>query len=227
MSDVMVVKQELEAEVAPLVAKARAMVVASQDDYDIAMQVGKECKNRVRFVEEGRLNAIKVAQYGAYKLTMDAMKEITKPLEEAMAILKNKAITWQQEENRKREALAREALRKAQEEAEKIRKAQEDEQLKLAEELSRKGFSVEAEMLLNEKVEVVVAPVAEVARVSQIKGTAIAQNWTWEIIDINALPRAFMVPDEKALTMMAKHDKGDAKLPGVRFYDAGSVRFGR
>ncbi len=58
----------------------------------------------------------------------------------------------------------------------------------------------------------------------KVEGVAVSENWQYEIVDEGAIPREYLIPDEKKIRSAVKAMKGMTKIPGVRVYDAGTVR---
>lgn len=113
-------------------------------------------------------------------------------------------------------ARSEEGRRKAQEEADRIRreaaeraaaeKAKADaEQARIREEAARKQAELEA------------AAPPPVARV-ETKGISTREDWDFEVVDVNLVPREFLTIDESKLRRYAKAMKVDANVPGVRFF---------
>ena len=74
------------------------------------------------------------------------------------------------------------------------------------------------------------------SRLADVKGPTVASHWTFEVFDKRALIAAVardevsqeaVEPSDTYLGQFARANKGTAKVPGVRFYDAGSVRASR
>lgn len=66
------------------------------------------------------------------------------------------------------------------------------------------------------------------APVARRKGSShIAKRWTFEIVSVSDLPRDYLIPDEQKLAKLATALKGDAKVPGVRFFEVESLVTGR
>jgi hypothetical protein len=169
-------------------------------------------------------------------------------LANAEKIIKDKMLTFQRAEEKRRqeaEAAARrqaeEAARKAREEAEALAA----EQRRQAEEAAKAGdvsraaeAAAEAEnTLAAAEVQIeaqtsaaIAAPVAQAPRAA---GIGIRENWQAEVTDLHALIRAaaenptafamYLQPNDQALRATAKATKGATKIPGVRIYDAGTV----
>jgi hypothetical protein len=137
------------------------------------------------------------------------------PLKLAEGIVKQKTSVYQRAEA--------ERIRK--EEAERLAKAEkeaEEGQIAEAAELEKAGRKEEAEAKLEAPPEVIPEPPPEPVR-QKTAGVSYRAKWTWKLIDINKVPRSFLCLDEKKLNQYAKAMKSDAKVDGVKFYDAGSV----
>jgi hypothetical protein len=131
-------------------------------------------------------------------------------------------------------------------EQERIRKEEEARVQREAEaeaEAERKRLIAEAEAAMDNgvddtQVEEIITRAETVIPVPQYRsftapsvpkpqGLTIADNWTYEITDINLIPRAYLMVDERKLLAQAKATKDTIKVAGVRFYNAGSVRKAR
>ena len=119
-------------------------------------------------------------------------------------------------EARAARARSEEGRRKAQEGADRIRreaaeraaveKAKADaEQARIREEAARKQAELEA------------AAPPPVARV-ETKGISTREDWDFEVVDENLVPREFLAIDEFKLRRYAKAMKASANVPGVRFF---------
>jgi hypothetical protein len=62
--------------------------------------------------------------------------------------------------------------------------------------------------------EEVAAAVAVLAPVP--KGRTSRQNWSFEITDVSAIPREYMIPDQKRLDALARTEKSKLSIPGGR-----------
>jgi hypothetical protein len=125
-------------------------------------------------------------------------------------------------EARAARARSDEGRRRAQDEADRIRreaaeraaveKAKADaEQARIREEAARKHAELEA------------AAPPPVARV-ETKGISTREDWDFEVVDENLVPREFLAIDESKLRRYAKAMKVDAIVPGVRFFSKTIVR---
>ena len=64
------------------------------------------------------------------------------------------------------------------------------------------------------KVEVV----AEYVPKASAAGTSFRKNWKYRVVNMDLIPRQFMVPDEQSLGLYARTEKEKASIPGIEFY---------
>ena len=87
---------------------------------------------------------------------------------------------------------------------------------RLREEAAQKQKELTGEIIEVETVGVV----AEVKRVSTEMGSSgLTDHWKYEIVDINLLPREYMVPDTAMLTAIARSHHDKKLVSGVRFFN--------
>jgi site-specific DNA-methyltransferase (adenine-specific) len=58
---------------------------------------------------------------------------------------------------------------------------------------------------------------AKVRHESNIAGVTTRTGWTWELIDIDAVPREYLTVDEKKINALCRGSAEPAPVPGVRF----------
>lgn len=141
--------------------------------------------------------------YAEYQEVLKARDELTKPLERAEREVKRMISAWRTEEERKR----REAEAAA-------RKAEEERRL--------------AEAMETGNEEVLEKPIfaPQTPEPQKLDGISYMDVWRYEIVDEFKLPRAFLVPDEKAIARHVRENKGATQIPGVRVYCEKVVRAG-
>lgn len=189
------------------------LVIKDQASYETAATLLKSIKDIGKMAEEARkkittpLDAAKSAVMDLFRPTSTAVDNLEKHLKSLM-------IAYVNEEERKRKA-EEEKLRKIAEAAEaKERKRLEEQAAKAlangktdkAEELSQRAATVNR-----------VAPIVA-STVQKVSGVSMKQNWKARVIDINAVPRAYLIVDEKKLDQIAKATKGSLTLAGIEFY---------
>jgi hypothetical protein len=207
-------ESKAEAEMAPVLARAREFVVVDQMSYEAADSIIAEVRIKVKD-RETEIGPAKEAATKSWQ-AMNALwkKFITDPLE-ACKTLDRKRYQWKKSEDdhRAREA---EALRREQE------RKQAEEKLKLAERLEAAGMKSQADAALNAPSAPVSVP--EPVKVDKPKGQTYVENWQARVVDEKLVPRDYLTPDLVALGKLVKLLKGKASVPGVVFEDVGSVR---
>ena len=152
-----------------------------------------------------------------HKEAVAQKKRHEEPLKEAEQILKLRVSGYLAELEKKR----REMERLLKEEEERIER-EKAENLKKAQEAIESGDTKTATELI-EKSESVL-PTVEVPREEPLpEDTQIRKIWKWEVTDLNAVPREFLVPDNAKITKEVRALKEKAKIPGIRIYQESSV----
>ncbi len=167
------------------------------------------------------------------KALEDARREMTRPLDEskariidwfrgplgllgdAEAKIKSAMLAYTEAERRAAEKEQRRLAEEAAASAERERAAI------LAEAAAHRqaGLDETAEDLEEEAEEVEPAPVVRVVpNLPRVSGIATRTVWKVRILDPDAIPREYMIPDEKQLLAIAKATKGAKRIPGVEFY---------
>jgi len=57
-----------------------------------------------------------------------------------------------------------------------------------------------------------------IAPLGKMRGVGESEIWKFEITDAAAIPREFLMPDEKKITGVVKAMRGETKIPGIRIY---------
>jgi hypothetical protein len=62
------------------------------------------------------------------------------------------------------------------------------------------------------------------ARVETPQGQTIIANWQARVVNPDLVPREYCIPDQVKINKYAKLLKSKASMPGVEFFDQGTVR---
>lgn len=138
-------------------------------------------------------------------------------------------------ENRLR--LEREDARRRQEEEQRLQEAarrEEQERLQReAEALEQRGEHDLAQQVLEQAVDAPAPVFAIASTLPATKGVSSRSNWKWRPIGGDTpqhraraeklVPREFLCLDDRKLTAFAKAHGASARIPGIEFYDAGTV----
>lgn len=230
MSDVNTIENESGAIVATQENEARALLEVAQayviDSPEMATAAAEELgqiKAKQKKLDELRLSMTRPLDE-AKKRIMDLFRKPQELLAQAETTIKGAIGTYQAEERRKAEEArkaAEEAARKVVEEATR----QANEARRAAEEAAKDGNTANAQQLeeeaavLEQSAETMqhLAPAVVEAPV-KLAGVSTRQDWDFEITDEDAIPREFLVVDEKKIRAYVKAMKSDAKIPGVRVF---------
>lgn len=150
------------------------------------------------------------AAFKAHKAIVAAKKAYSEPLEGALRLIKQKMIGWTEEQERKRR------IEQARLEAQAKKRA-EEEALELAAELEKAGLKEQAEEVITEPVRV--APVVAPKTTPKIEGFSYRSNWKFRISDADAIPRAYLIPDEKKIGEHVRSMKQATNIAGIEVYE--------
>lgn len=198
----------IEQEAHSLVTTANAMTVESQQDMELAGDFLKRCKAATKTLDDAYDGIIKRA-HEAHKAAVAKKKELAKPFDDAVQIVKRKVGAYTAEQER----IRREEEARLREEA---RKKAEEEALALADELEQAGDPEAAQAVIETPVHA--APVVVPSRVQKVSGISNRVNWKFRIVNASAIPRQYLIPDEKAIGAHGRSMKDRANIPGVEFF---------
>ena len=127
------------------------------------------------------------------------------PILEAEKATKSKMLAYSAEQSR---------IRNEQEEINRKRMEAAQQEIKL------KGA-------LSEPVDLVEVQSVSKRVVTDMGSSGQRDNWKFEIVDVDALPREYMVPDDVMLKSIAKNHHDQKAVKGVRFYNEPGLRVSR
>lgn len=200
--------REIEQQIVPIRNTANDLVIQNSNDYESGAGLLLDIKRGRKTIDEF-MDPIVKANFEAHKTSVAQKRKLTDPLDSAERIVKAKMVMYQAEQDRI-------ASRKEEELRAQLRKKAEDEQLALAEALDRDGQKEEAEMVLQETVQV--APVVVAPEVPRVSGVSFREVWKFRIVNKDQIPRDYLMPDETKLGQYARMQKDGAKMSGVEFY---------
>lgn len=225
MNELQVVeKPELNTEAIAIQDRAVNLVIKSNEDNEFAIGYIKTIKQMIKKIKEELDPNIERANKLHKELTAQRSRYVS-PLVFAENTIKNKSIAYQMEVKRKIEEEERKKKEQARL-AEERRKKELEDQAKKAEE---KGNTEKAEMLRDKKEEVFVQPKPVKTEAPKVQGSAMVDNWTAIVVDIDKVPDAFInkVADMASLNAIAKSSKGKKEIPGVEFVNKSYMRTGK
>src|SRR5574343_361117 len=189
-------KTELQVEINKIVTIARDFIVDSIESVHIASSYLKECKERLIKINE-TFDPIVEKAHAAHKEALAQKKKHSDPVAQAKKIIGSKVAAFESEQQRIR--LEKERI--AREEA---RKVQEEQRLAEALLLQDAGMTEEAESVLTTERPLEIQKTEEAPK---IEGLSFRENWCFEVVDVNQIPREFLIVNEKAIGAVVRSKK--------------------
>lgn len=221
------------------------------DSPELAEYVGGEvqkCSSMHRKLDDQRKAIVKPLDEARQKI-QELFRPALEILEQAKRIGGQKIVEYQRRVDedrrrkqaeadaaarRERERLAREAAEakaKAEAEAEELRKKAEAaaaagrmaEAGRLEAKANAKEEAGEAKAMDMQAEAAAIPTTVLVPEAPKIAGISSRENWDFEIINPDAIPREYLIPDEKAIRSVVKALKGKTNIAGIRVFDKGTV----
>ncbi|MBQ7731429.1 MAG: hypothetical protein IJT68_06290 [Lentisphaeria bacterium] len=178
---------------------AAEIIVVDQDTYVQANDlIGKLQTVRKEVVARFADPKKKAAE--AHKAICALEKDFLNPLDSRISALKNSTTNWYTAEQARIKA----------EEDRKRREAEEAAQI--AAEAEAQG---ETELAQEAVIEATMAQ-ASVSTIPKVSGTSMRVVYKAVVVDKNALPREYMMPNQAMIDYVVKTNHGDIQIPGVR-----------
>lgn len=190
-----------------LLAVGTSYAVVTAADYQVAGEELKRVKDAQKKLDELRRGMTRPLD-AAKKAIMDFFRGPEEKLARAEAGIKRAMLTYSEAEEKKR----REAQARAEEAARKERERLEAQAAKAA-----AAGKVEKAAILEQAAAATVAPIA-VPEPAKVAGVSMREVWKFEVVDPAAVPREFLVVDEKKIGAIVKALKGDTNIAGIRVY---------
>jgi hypothetical protein len=207
--------RELTRQTQELAALGVAYSVKTQGEY---LHAGEDLK-RIKAAKD-RLEKLRKSMTqpldAAKKAIMDFFRGPEAQLEDAERRIKRAMIAYQDEQER----IWREEQRRAEEAARKER-----ERLAAQAQKAAASGKVEKAADLEQRAAAVVAPVIH-REPPKVTGVATREVWKFEVTDPAAVPREYLMVDEKKLGAVVRAMKGDTNIPGVRVWSEKSLAAG-
>jgi len=176
---------------------AEKLTIATLDDMKVATDDLTIIATFKKAMEAKRKEYLEPLQ-AEVKAINENYKNLMAPVLEAEDITKKKMLAYNHEQAR---------IRAEQEEINRKRQEAAEAEMKLKGEIS-------------EPVNIIEVTPEPAKKTSTVLGTASQRdNWKFRIVDVDALPREYMIPDEVLLTRIAKTQHDKKRIAGVEFYN--------
>jgi len=181
-----------------------------------------------RAIVQARVDAFKRPAVEAWKAANALEREAIGPYEEAEKMIKAAMLSFsraEEEKRRRAEAEERRILeQKAREEAEQRSRDEAEREASYA--AAQGASKVEVEEIRANPLPVAPVPIAPVvlpSTVTKTAGVSRREKWSFRIVDERLIPREYLMVNESAIRAVATTQKKLAKIPGVEFFDEGTV----
>lgn len=204
---------EKETNVDEIILRTDHLVITNQTELDNAALILVDVKKRYKELDAQR-KAITNPIDAAKKLIMDLFRTPLTKLEMAESIIKKAILKYDDEQ--------REIARQEQIKLQKLADQEAEKQKRLLDakieraEASGKVEKVEELQIQKENIVPIAAPIVT-PKIEQPSGVSYKTIWNAEVIDVNLLPREYMIPNLQALNKVAMATKGTLIIPGVKF----------
>lgn len=207
------IEQQMEQEGTLMVKRVTGLTITNDEEYERGGDILKDIKTRVKAVKE-YWKGPKEAANAAHKELVAKEAQMLKPLTEAESIIKNAMLAYTTEVERKR--------REAEEAARKAREAEVKRLEAIAAMAEEQGDADTAEIMRDMAEEVPIGEIAAEAKPTA-KGVSVRTTWKARVTDPKLVPAYFdgmelRTINMAALNSLAKWRNGEAKIPGVEFY---------
>lgn len=202
-----------------IVDQAKAVKVTDPETYTAAGSLWKAIGDMIKEVKD-TFDPICDAAHKAHKQAVEKRAKYLDPLTAAQKSVKGLMSAYDQEQDRlRREEQARlEAIARKQEEERRLQEAIAAEEELRAQGATKEEAAHEAAAIINEPVSV--APVVLPKATPKLAGGPVYRTiWKFRIINVNLIPRQYMVPDEKAIGGVIRSSQGKISIPGVTAYE--------
>lgn len=192
---------------------AHQITITNQQGYDAGAEFVVEVKKRYKALDAkekemtGPLNKAK-------GVILDLFRKPKSMYKEAEMFVKDRLIVYEDEQERIRKEQEEQLRRQAEVEEARQKKVLEEDANKFAEEWEDE----KAEELRKQAKEIHIEAPVLAPRTEIPKGVSYRKNWKFRIVDINKLPRKYMIPNEKLLGDFARATKGTIQIEGIEFY---------
>lgn len=204
---------KIETEVKEIYTRFSGLVIKDQADFDQSGFYLKDVKAKIKAVEEQQKEITRPFNEGL-KRVRELFRRPLDLLNQAEETLRKGRIVFQQQQEKSRLEEERRLQELARKEEEKRRKQLEVRAQKAAE----RGDEEKATELREQKENVFIpAPIIE-SQVTKTEGIGMRKAWKFEIVDVELLPKSYMLPNEKLIGGIARSMKELANVPGVRFF---------
>lgn len=201
---------ELQQRVSLTAAEAQQVTVTDAASYQVAGDTLTGLTALTKEIETFFEPLCKQA-FELHKSLTTRRKTYLAPVEQACARLRRAMTDWKTEQDRQQREREREA-------AEAVRQAEQARLLREAALLEQQGEAALAEAVVEQAIAAPVPVVAVASTTPTVEGVSYMTVYKWRLLNVDLVPRSFLVLDEAKVTAYGKAMKDAAKVPGLQFY---------
>lgn len=192
--------------------------IESPEKYEYSAQDLKAVKSKAKELDALRKSLTKPLDESKKRI-MAFFKNPLTLLSSAESAIKSAMLTWQQKQER---------IRRLEEERLAEQQRKEAERLaRLAKAAEKRGDEKKAEEFKGREDVVKSAVPTVVNNVQPVSGISKVTLWKYRIVNVNLIPREYMLPNEVAIGQFARATMGSVKIEGIEFYPEETIRAGR
>lgn len=206
---------EKETQVEDLVVRTKDLVITNQEQLDAAALLLVDVKKRYKDYDALR-KTITNPMDAAKKAVMDLFRNPLAKLEKAEETLKN-AIMKYDDEQKELARIEQARVQKLIDEENAKQQKLIDQKIQRAE-AAGKHDKVEDLIVQKENIIPIAAPVVA-PKIEKPSSVSYKITYAAEIVDINLVPREYMIANLPALTKIGQATKGSISIPGVKFVE--------
>jgi len=198
--------QQLRTQSSHFPERAGFIVVNSQNTLNRANDFLKDIKAFLKHLDDffdENINRL----HKAHKEAKAQKTHFEEPPKKALAIVREEIRKYLVEQ----EGLRREATEKVRQEKEK--------KFEEARELEKEGKKEEAEQIRED--ETALAP--SLPEAVKAEGTHLRKHWTWEVSDIDKVPKEYFVIDALKINSIVRAMKGKTNIPGIKAFQESTI----
>ncbi len=219
MNEIIPVEAQQKAEETEVMVQSYdGYAIVSQKAYQFSAEDLKKIKAKANELDGLRKSLTKPLDESKKRI-MEFFKKPLTLLSSAEQSIKSAMISWQQEQEKVRKAEEQRLADAQQKEADRL--------ARLAAAAEKRGDDKKAEEFKGrEAITKSVVP-AVVNNVQPVAGIATRIVWKYRIVDVNQIPRQYMIPNETAIGQVARATKGSVKIEGIEIYSEETIAAGR
>jgi len=210
--------EEVGVKALSIVDQSKAIKIVDSETYLKAGSILTTIKEMIKEVED-TFTPICDAAFKAHRKAVEKRDGFLNPLKDAMKGVKGAMNNYDIEIERARIAEQKrlEDIARKEEEERRIQEAIEAEAEAKRNGATAQEAAQEAEAIISE--EIYIPPVVLPKETPKVKGVSFRTIWKFRITNANAIPRQYLVPDEKAIGAVVRSSQGRIKIPGVEPYE--------